>query len=206
MNMSFVIGIAGPSAGGKTTVSSEIVKKVKEHGNNITIIGHDNYYRDQSHMSMEERVKTNYDHPHAFETDLLIEHLETLRNGGTVTMPTYDYTNHTRSEKTETIKNNDVIIVEGILTLENKDLRRLFDLRIYVDTDADECLIRRITRDTQERGRDLDSVLTQYRDTVKPMLIQFIEPSKRHANIIVPANKDIRKAIDLISNHLNNII
>ncbi len=204
--MSFVIGIAGPSAGGKTTVSNEIVKKVKEHGNNITVIGHDNYYRDQSHLTMEERIKTNYDHPHAFDTDLLIEHLETLRNGGTITMPIYDYANHTRSEKTETIKNNDVIIVEGILTLENKELRRLFDLRIYVDTDADECLIRRISRDTQERGRDLNSILTQYRETVKPMLVQFIEPSKRHAHIIVPANKDIRKAIDLISNHLNKII
>ncbi len=204
--MSFIIGIAGPSAGGKTTVTNEIAARVIEHGNNITIIGHDNYYRDQSSLSFEERTHTNYDHPNAFETELLIKHLKQLKAGNEITMPTYDYKEHTRSEKTITIKNNDVIIVEGILTLENNQLRSLFDLRIYVDTDADECLIRRIERDTSERGRDLQSILTQYRTTVKPMLIEFIEPSKRNAHIIVPANRNSKKAIDLISNHLNNII
>lgn len=204
--MSIIIGIAGPSAGGKTTVTNAIVSRVSASGKSICVIGHDNYYRNQSDLSMEERVKTNYDHPYAFETDLLVEHLETLRNGGKITMPTYDYANHTRSEKTETIRNNDVIIVEGILTLENKELRRLFDLKIYVETDADECLIRRIVRDTDERGRDLNSVLTQYRETVKPMLIQFIEPSKRHAHIIVPNGGDNRQAIEMISNHINNLI
>ncbi len=203
--MSFLIGIAGPSASGKTTVANEIVKRVTNSGNKITIIKHDNYYRDQSDISFEKRIKTNYDHPNAFETKLLIEHIKTLQKGLTITMPTYDYENHTRSEKTEKVKSNDVIIVEGILTLENEELRNLFDLRIYVDTDADECLMRRIQRDTNERGRDLEAVLTQYRNTVKPMLIQFIEPSKRYADIIVPANKETYNAIDLISNHLNNI-
>ncbi len=208
--MSFIIGIAGPSAGGKTTVTQEIVRRVHAHGNSIAVIGHDNYYKDQSHLSMEERTKTNYDHPHAFETDLLINDLKSLRNGNRITIPTYDFTTHTRSRKTETIENNDVIIVEGILTLENEQLRDMFDLRIFVETDADECLIRRIIRDTNERGRDLESVLTQYRETVKPMLLQFIEPSKRNAHIIVP-NSDSdggvnHQAIAIISNHLNNLI
>ncbi len=204
--MSFIIGIAGPSAGGKTTVTKQIVSNVTEKGNGISVISHDNYYRDQSHMEMSERIKTNYDHPKAFETNLLIEDIKKLRNGEDIIIPTYDYTNHTRSEKTETVKNNDVIIVEGILTLENEELCNMFDLKIFVETDADECLIRRIIRDTEQRGRDLDSVLNQYRATVKPMLIQFIEPSKRNADIIVPNWGDSSQAIEMISNHLNNLI
>lgn len=204
--MSIIIGIAGPSGGGKTTVTQRLKAEVEKRGNSISIICHDNYYHDQSDIPMEKRELTNFDHPFAFETDLLVEHLNMLHQGVEIQMPTYDFTTHTRSEKTETIKSNDVIIVEGILTLENEQLCNMYDLAIYVDTDADECLIRRIERDTKERARSLESILNQYRKTVKPMLHEFVEPSKRNAHIIVPANKDISKAIELISNHLNNII
>ncbi len=199
-----IVGIAGPSAGGKTTITKKICSMLNENIN-IAIIAHDNYYKDQSEMPFEERVKTNYDHPNAFDTNLLINHLQTLNKGESVDIPCYNYVNHTRSEEKIHITPTDIIVVEVILTLENERLRELFDVKIYVDTDADECLIRRINRDIKERGRDLDFVMHQYLETVKPMLRQFIEPSKRHADIIIPNNNHNSIAIEVVANHLNKI-
>lgn len=197
-----IVGIAGPSAGGKTTITKKICSTLDDNIK-VEIIAHDNYYKDQSDMPFEERVKTNYDHPNAFDTDLLIANLKELKAGKSIDIPCYDYSKHTRSDETIRVNPSDILVIEGILTLEDERLRDFFNMKVYVDTDADECLIRRINRDIKERGRKLDFIIEQYLATVKPMLKQFVEPSKRYADIIIPNNNHNEVAIEVVSNHLN---
>lgn len=171
-----VIGIAGGSGSGKTTLTNQIAAQFLEQ---VTVIKHDNYYKAHDDMDYDERSRLNYDHPNAFDTELMIEHLKALKQGKSVECPIYDYTIHNRSKDTITIAPNKVIIVEGILIFENKDLCDLMDIRIFVDTDADLRIIRRIQRDVMERARSLESVINQYLETVKPMHEQYVEPSKK---------------------------
>ena len=192
-----IIGVSGGSGSGKTSVSRAIFNNFPNHS--IMMLEHDSYYKDQSHLSFEERLKTNYDHPFAFDTDLLIEHLEKLLNYETIEKPVYDYVAHTRSTETVIQEPKEVIILEGILILEDKRLRDLMDIKIYVDTDDDIRIIRRIKRDMIERGRTLDSIIDQYLSVVKPMYHQFIEPTKRYADVIVPEGGENHVAIDLIN-------
>ena len=200
-----LIGIAGGSASGKSSIAQRL-KNEYSLTNSVVIIRQDDYYKDQSHLTMEERVKTNYDHPLAFDNDLLIEHLNKLMNGETIEKPTYDYTVHNRSEVTETIKPCDVIVLEGLFVLESENLRNLLDMKIFVDTDADIRFIRRMVRDVKERGRSLDSVVSQYTSTVRVMHDLFIEPSKRYANLIIPEGGHNEVAIDLLTTKINSII
>lgn len=192
-----IIGVSGGSGSGKTSVSRAIFNNFPNHS--IMMLEHDSYYKDQSHLSFEERLKTNYDHPFAFDTDLLIEHLEKLLNYETIEKPVYDYVAHTRSTETVIQEPKEVIILEGIMILEDKRLRDLMDIKIYVDTDDDIRIIRRIKRDMVERGRTLDSIIDQYLSVVKPMYHQFIEPTKRYADVIVPEGGENHVAIDLIN-------
>lgn len=192
-----IIGVTGGSGSGKTSVSRAIYNHFPDHS--IMMLEHDSYYKDQSHLSFEERLKTNYDHPFAFDTDLLITHLEKLLKYQAIEVPVYDYVNHTRSEATIVEEPKEVIILEGILILEDERLRDLMDIKIYVDTDDDIRIIRRIKRDMEERGRTLDSVIEQYLGVVKPMYHQFIEPTKRYSDIIVPEGGENHVAIDLIA-------
>lgn len=192
-----IIGVSGGSGSGKTSVSRAIFNNFPNHS--IMMLEHDSYYKDQSHLTFEERLKTNYDHPFAFDTDLLIEHLEKLLNYETIEKPVYDYVAHTRSTETVIQEPKEVIILEGILILEDKRLRDLMDIKIYVDTDDDIRIIRRIKRDMVERGRTLDSIIDQYLSVVKPMYHQFIEPTKRYADVIVPEGGENHVAIDLIN-------
>ena len=190
-----VIGIAGGTGSGKTT----LVKRLAEiFEGEVTVLSHDNYYRRRDGISMEDRQKINYDEPAALETDLMARHLDQLRHGETVECPVYDFTQHNRSDKTKVLVPKKVIIVEGILIFENKELRDLMDIRIFVDTDADVRLCRRIARDVNERGRTLESVLDQYQNTVKPMHELYVEPSKKFANIVVPEGGRNLVALDMI--------
>ncbi len=198
-----VIGIAGGSASGKTTI---INKLKKQFADEIVMISHDYYYWAYDEKSMEERVKLNYDHPQAFETAKLVDDLQKLRNKEVVNLPIYDFTQHTRKKETLTMHPKPVIVVEGILILEDKTLRDLMDIKVFVDTDADERLIRRILRDTQERGRSVASVLEQYINTVKPMHEEFVEPSKRYADIIIPRGGENTAAITILVEHLNTLL
>ena len=199
-----VIGIAGGSGSGKTSVTNSIYDVFKEHS--VVVIGQDYYYKDQSHLELEERLKTNYDHPLAFDTDLLIAHLKQLLMRQSIEKPVYDYTNHTRSDQSVMIEPKDVIIVEGILVLEEIELRNLMDIKLYVDTDADLRIIRRIMRDINERGRTVDSVVDQYLSVVRPMHNQFIEPTKKYADIIVPEGGHNKVAIDLMVTKIKTIL
>ncbi|ATD30148.1 uridine kinase [Macrococcoides bohemicum] len=199
-----IIGIAGGSGSGKTSVTSKILKNLE--GYSVALIEQDYYYKNQDHLSFEERLKTNYDHPLAFDNDLLIQNLIDLRNGETVKVPTYDYTNHTRSKKTITFEPKDVIIVEGIFALENETLRDLMDVKIYVDTDADLRILRRLMRDIEERGRTMESVIDQYLTVVRPMHNQFIEPTKRYADIIIPEGGSNAVAIDIMTTKIQSLI
>ena len=169
------------------------------------MIEHDSYYRDQSDLSFEERLKTNYDHPFAFDTDLLVEQLEKLQNNESIEVPVYDYSRHTRSEEKIVVEPQDVIILEGILILEDKRLRDLMDIKIYVDTADDLRIIRRIERDMKERGRSLDSIIDQYLSVVREMHEQFIEPSKKHADVIIPEGGHNQVAIDLVISKIRTI-
>ncbi len=204
MDNVLIIGIAGGSGSGKTTLAQNIYNRFS---NRISILRHDDYYKCQDDIPMEERIKTNYDHPYAFDTDLLISHIDELRAGRDICSPTYDYSRHTRSSETRIVKANKVVVLEGILILENEALRQRLDMKIYVDTDADERILRRLLRDVKERGRNLDSVISQYLDTVKPMHEAFVEPSKRYADIIVPVGGENAVAcqmiVDRIEKHLN---
>ena len=200
-----LIGIAGGSASGKSSIAQRL-KNEYSLTNSVVIIRQDDYYKDQSHLTMEERVKTNYDHPLAFDNELLIQHLNALMNGETIEKPIYDYTVHNRSEITETIKPCDVIVLEGLFVLESESLRDLLDMKIFVDTDADLRFIRRMVRDVKERGRSLDSVVSQYTTTVRVMHDLFIEPSKRYANLIIPEGGHNEVAIDLLTTKINSII
>jgi len=179
-----VIGIAGGSGSGKTTISHAVVDAVG--ADVIALIQHDAYYRDNAHLAFEERGKINYDHPDSLETELLIQHLTELRAGRAVDVPVYDFSIHTRTAETVHVDPEAVVIIEGILVLAEPELRKLMDLRIYIDTDSDLRFIRRLRRDIEERGRSVKSVTKQYMSTVRPMHLQFVEPSKRYADIIVP--------------------
>lgn len=196
-----VIGIAGGSGSGKTTLTNQIAAQFLEQ---VTVIKHDNYYKAHDDMDYDERSRLNYDHPNAFDTELMIEHLKALKQGKSVECPIYAYTIHNRSKDTITIAPNKVIIVEGILIFENKDLCDLMDIRIFVDTDADLRIIRRIQRDVMERARSLESVINQYLETVKPMHEQYVEPSKKNANVIVPEGGYNQAAMEMIRNHIKN--
>ena len=178
-----VIGIAGGSGSGKTTLMNNIVSRFSE---DITVLSHDSYYRRHDEMTYEERCQLNYDEPAALETELMVNHLDSLRNGKAIDCPVYDFTVHNRSDEVTRIEPSRVIIVEGILIFENEALRDLMDIRIFVDTDADIRLCRRVKRDVNKRGRSLESVLTQYQQTVKPMYEKYVEPSKKYAHILVP--------------------
>ena len=190
-----VIGIAGGTGSGKTTLMKNIIKRF---GDVVTVLSHDNYYRRHDELTYEERCKINYDEPAALETDLMAHHLGLLCNGESIECPVYDFTQHNRSDETITVVPKSVIIVEGILIFENKELRDLMDIKIFVDTDADVRLCRRIKRDVNKRGRTLESVLTQYQETVKPMHEKYVEPSKRFADIVVPEGGKNLVALDMI--------
>lgn len=205
MNSSIIIGIAGGSASGKTSISRQL-KEAFENTRSVVIIRQDDYYKDQSQKTMEERIKTNYDHPFAFDNELLVEHLRTLTGGGSVEKPTYDFVNHTRSDIVEHIDSSDVIVIEGLFVLENEELRDLCDIKVFVDTDADIRFIRRLMRDVNDRGRTLDSVVTQYTTTVRDMHNQFVEPSKRYADVIIPEGGQNSVAIDLLLTKISSII
>ncbi len=190
-----VIGIAGGTGSGKTTLMKNIISRF---GDVMTVLSHDNYYRRRDELTYEERCKINYDEPAALETDLMAYHLDLLRKGESIQCPVYDFTQHNRSNETITIAPKSVIIVEGILIFENEPLRELMDIKIFVDTDADVRLCRRIKRDVNKRGRTLESVLTQYQETVKPMHEKYVEPSKRFADIVVPEGGKNLVALDMI--------
>lgn len=189
------IGIAGGTGSGKTTITRRIMQ---EFGGDVSVVYHDNYYKRHDDLTYEERTKLNYDHPNAFDTPLLIDHLEALKAGEPVECPVYDYTVHNRSEKTVTIRPAKVIVVEGILIFAEPELCRRMDIKIFVDTDADVRILRRILRDTRDRGRDLESIVTQYLTTVKPMHELFVEPSKRNADIIIPEGGHNQVAVDFV--------
>ena len=190
-----VIGIAGGTGSGKTTLMNNLIQRFEGQ---VTVLSHDNYYRRNDHLTYEERCRINYDEPAALETDLMARHLEQLRRGETIACPVYDFSQHNRSDETITIVPKKVIIVEGILIFENEELRDLMDVKIFVDTDADVRLCRRIKRDVNKRGRSLESVLTQYQETVKPMHEKYVEPSKKHANLVVLEGGKNWVALDMI--------
>ena len=201
-----VIGIAGGTGSGKTTLMDNLISRFQ---GDVTVLSHDNYYKRHDELTYEQRSKLNYDEPDALETDLMAKHLEILRSGKAIDCPVYDFTTHNRSEKTIRIEPRQVIIVEGILIFENEELRNLMDIRIFVDTDADIRLCRRIKRDVNKRGRTLESVLTQYQETVKPMHEQYVEPSKKYANLVVPEGGKNVVALEMITDrirrHLNEV-
>lgn len=199
-----IIGVAGGTGSGKTTVAKEIFHQFNEQS--IVLIEQDAYYKNQSHLAFEERLKTNYDHPLAFDNDLLLRHLQMLSEGKGIEKPVYDYKEHTRSNDVVVIDPKDVIIVEGILILEDERLRDMMDIKLFVDTDADIRIIRRLVRDIQDRGRSIESVIEQYTSVVRPMHLQFIEPTKRYADIVVPEGGQNRVAIDLMVTKIRAII
>ena len=195
MDKVMVIGIAGGTGSGKTTITRKLMQRF---GHEVSVIYHDNYYKAHHNMPYEERAKLNYDQPDAFDTDQLIEAVRALKKGRSVVCPVYDYSIHDRSEKTITVKPARVIIVEGILIFENKELCSLMDIKVFVDADADVRILRRIVRDVRDRGRSLESVVNQYLSTVKPMHEKYVEPSKRNADIIVPEGGHNQVALDMI--------
>ena len=199
-----VIGVAGGSGSGKTSVTKSIAEHFKGHS--VMVIEQDYYYKDQSHLPFEERLKTNYDHPLAFDNDLLINHIGKLVEYEAVEKPVYDYARHTRSAETIRMEPKDVIILEGILVLEDERLRDLMDIKLFVDTDADLRIIRRMIRDIKERGRTFESVVGQYLNVVRPMHNQFIEPTKRYADIIIPEGGQNRVAIDLMVTKIQTVL
>lgn len=195
MTKPMIVGVAGGTGSGKTTLAQHIADAF---GDSVTVIAHDSYYHLQVGKTYEERCLTNYDHPDAFETDLLCAHLDALCKGESVDVPVYDYTVHNRSDKTVRVEPSPLIVLEGILIFSEESLRERMDLRIFVDTDADERILRRIARDTKERARSLDSVISQYLTTVKPMHEAFVEPFKRYADVIVPGGGNNPVALDMI--------
>ncbi len=191
-----IIGVAGGTGSGKTTVSQEILRRVGAE--RIVFIQHDSYYRDRSHLSLEERARLNYDHPDSLESEFLVSHLQQLQAGQPVEIPVYDFTTHTRTEETRCVEPKWVILVEGILIFVEPALREMFDVKIWVDTDADVRFIRRLRRDITERGRTVESVIEQYEETVRPMHLEFAEPSKRYADVIIPEGGFNTVAMDMV--------
>ena len=200
-----LIGIAGGSASGKTTIA-QCLKEEFEQTRSVVIIREDDYYKDQSQKTMAERVKTNYDHPFAFDHALMIEQIDALLSGQAIEKPVYDFVQHTRSTVTEVIEPCDVVVLEGLFVLEEPELRKRLNIKVYVDTDADIRFIRRLLRDVEERGRTLQSVVHQYTETVRVMHEQFIEPSKRYADVIIPEGGSNVVAIDLLKTKISSII
>lgn len=199
-----VIGIAGGSGSGKTTVSKEISKRLP--ADRVLILTEDAYYNDNSALSMDERKKINYDHPNAYDTDLLIEQLQDLLDGKAIELPTYNFNILSRAKDTIHVEPADIIILEGILVLASEELRKFMDIKLFVDADDDIRFIRRLQRDTQERGRSIDWIISQYLTTVKPSYNQFVEPSKKYADIIIPQGGENQVAIDMVSSNLLSII
>jgi len=199
-----VVGISGGTGSGKTTLSELILEKIGR--DKIAYLPHDAYYRDQKHLPLEERAKVNYDHPDSLETELLIKHIEQLKAGEVIEMPQYDFTIHNRKDETVRVEPKRVALVEGILIFVEKALRNLFDMKIYVDTDADIRFIRRLTRDVTERGRTVQSVINQYLSTVRPMHLDFVENSKRYADIIVPEGGMNPVALEMVIARLQSLL
>ena len=196
MSNIIVIGIAGGSGSGKTTLMKNLIARF---GDDVTVLSHDNYYRPYDDLNIEQRRAINWDHPDAFDTEMMIEHLRELKAGHAIECPNYDYTNYARCTETTHLEPTKVILVEGILIFENKELRDLCDIKVFIDTDADVRIIRRIIRDVNERGRTLESIVTQYLTTVKPMHEQFVEPSKKFADLIIPEGGYNRVALDMLN-------
>lgn len=191
-----IIGVSGGSGSGKTTVVNKIIESIGE--DDILLIQHDSYYRDLSHLPLEERKKQNFDHPKSLETELMIRHIEALKSGYSVDIPVYDFVAHTRSEQSEKASPRKIILLDGILIFSEPELRKLMDIRIFVDTDDDVRLLRRLKRDILERGRELDGVLNQYEKYVRPMHLEFVEPSKRYSDIIVPRGGENIVALEMV--------
>lgn len=204
MNKPILIGITGGTGSGKSSIADAIYSSFSNEC--IAMIQQDMYYKDQSDLSMEERIKTNYDHPKAFDNDLLIKHLNDLSNGISIDKPIYDFSAHNRAKETVRVEPRSIIIVEGILVLEDIRLRELLDIKVYVDTDADIRILRRLVRDINERGRTVDSVINQYLEVVRPMHLQFTEPTKRYADIIVPEGGQNKVAIDILVSKIKDIL
>lgn len=203
MNSTIIIGIAGGTGSGKTT----LVNKLKETlGDEVLTLTHDDYYKSNSHLPLEERALLNYDHPNAFDTEMLVNDLIKLKNGQSIEKPCYDFSRHTRSEETFIEEPTKVIIVEGILIFEHVELRKLFDIKVFVDTDADVRFIRRLLRDVKERGRELDSVINQYLNTVKIMHEEFVEPSKKYADIIIPEGGYNKVACTMLLDRIRTLL
>lgn len=199
-----IIGICGGSGSGKSTVTKKLIELIGKE--NVSVIEQDSYYKDQSNLAFEERVKTNYDHPLAFDNDLLFEHLEMLKEGKEIEKPIYDFSLHNRKKEKEIVYPKPIIILEGILIFNEVNLIDIMDIKVFVDTDADVRIIRRIKRDMQERGRSLDSVIDQYMSTVRPSHLQFVEPSKRYADIIIPEGGENEVAIDLLYQKIKSLV
>ena len=199
-----ILGVAGGSGSGKTTVVREIVASLGP--DQVAVIHHDSYYRDASHLPLQERIGINYDHPNSLETELLVQHLRELRRGRSVDVPVYDFTVHCRAKEVQHTDPRKVIIVDGLLILFDQGLRELMDIKVYVDTDADLRFIRRLGRDIRERGRSTESVIEQYIATVRPMHLEFVEPSKRYADIIVPEGGRNRVAVDMLITKIRAIL
>lgn len=204
MNNCILIGVAGGSGSGKTTVANNLVKAFKVE--DAALVEQDAYYKELTNMTIEEKAKVNFDHPDSIEFDLLKKHLEALKNGMSIERPIYDFTTHSRKEGTVKINPSKIIIVEGILIFAVPEIRDLFDVKIFVDTDADEMILRRIERDMNERGRSLESIKNQYLTTVKPMYLEFCEPSKRYADIIIPRGGENRVAVDMVISKLKGYL
>jgi uridine kinase len=199
-----VIGIAGGSGSGKTTVANTILKQIGAH--RIAYLPHDAYYRDLADLPFNQRVRVNFDHPDSLESELLIEHIQTLKDWKHVDLPVYDFTHHVRTEKTIRVEPQRVILVEGILIFSERPLRELFDVKIFVDTDADLRFIRRLDRDISERGRTVRNVIDQYLNTVRPMHLEFVEPSKRYADVIIPEGGLNTVALDMVVSRVEDLL
>ena len=200
----YIIGIAGGTGSGKTTVVNQILDELKH--DEVDVIYQDSYYKDNSHLTYKERVKINFDHPQSIDFDLLVHHLKELKKKHPIQQPVYSFKEHNRTQETITIKPRKVMLVEGILVLANPEIRKMFDLKIFVHTDSDERLIRRLKRDIHERGRDMDEVLDRYQNTLKPMHQQFIEPTKEFADIIIPYNRYNEVGVNVVQTIIKECI
>ncbi len=203
-NKTIIIGISGASASGKSLLANTIVKELGS--NQVVVLSEDSYYKDLSHLPLEERAKINFDHPDSIDHELLVQHLDALLAGKTIEQPLYDHTLHARKKETRQVGNHTIIVLEGILLFVDPELRSRMDIRIFMDAPLDICLLRRLKRDILERHRTIESVLTQYEKTVRPMYLQFIEPSKRYADLIVPRGGENRIAIDMIKAKMRELL